>query len=93
MIHVLIERNIAQDMESTYEEVSRRTLQQAYQADGFINGETFKDQNQSRRRFVLSKWRNLQDWQRWHRSQCRQDMMSELSLLLSEQEKVSILEN
>jgi len=93
MIHVLIERNIAQDMESTYEEVSRRTLQHAYQADGFINGETFKDQNQSLRRFVLSKWRCLQDWQRWHGSQGRKAMMSELALLLKEQEKITILEN
>lgn len=93
MIHVLIERQIAPDMLSTYEEASRRTLQQAYQAHGFINGETFQDQQDPMRRFVFSKWRCVQDWQRWHGSDSRKSMMSELSLLLEAQEKISLLEN
>ncbi len=93
MIKVLIERNIAIDMEATYEQLSRNTLQHAYQADGFINGETFKDIHKPLKRFVLSKWRSTADWSRWHASSTRREMMSELSLVLSEPEKFSILEN
>ncbi|MAZ89259.1 MAG: antibiotic biosynthesis monooxygenase [Cellvibrionaceae bacterium] len=93
MINVLIERNIAEDMESTYEATAKRTLHLAYQAKGFINGETFSDINNSRRRFVLCKWHAAEDWYSWYRSQARKDMMSELQLLLNDQEKITLLEN
>ena len=93
MVHVLIERNIAQDMESTYEQLSRSTLHQAYQALGFISGETFKDLENPRRRYVMSRWRSIQDWQQWHASEPRKDMMSKLSLVLAEPEKIAYLDN
>ena len=93
MISVLIERNIAEDMESTYEASARKTLHLAYQAPGFINGETFADMQDHRRRFVLSKWRSAQDWYHWYHCEARKNMMSELNLLFSSPEKISLLEN
>lgn len=93
MIHVLIERHIAPDMESTYEQLARNTLHLAYQARGFINGETFKDMNDANVRFVMSKWRSVQDWQLWYGSESRKDMMNEMNLMLSTPEKVTYLEN
>ena len=93
MIHVLIERHIAEGMETTYEDAARRTLYAAYQAEGFINGETFHNLQHSNHRYVLSKWRCVQDWQRWQHSDTRKEMMNQLSPILDEQEKVTLLEN
>ena len=93
MISVLIERNIAEDMQSTYEDAARRTLHQAYQAPGFINGETFIDMDNPLRRFVLSKWRSAQDWSYWYHSEQRKAMMNELNLILQDQEKITMLVN
>ncbi|MBR9912504.1 MAG: antibiotic biosynthesis monooxygenase [Gammaproteobacteria bacterium] len=93
MIIVLIERQIAEDMEPTYEASAKRTLHLAYQAPGFINGETFIDINNSRRRFVLSKWQSSRDWFAWYSSDERKAMMNELNLLLEQQEKISLLQN
>ena len=93
MISVLIERNIAEDMESTYEDTARRTLHLAYQAPGFVNGETFSDINNPRRRFVLSKWRTARDWFAWYQSEERKNLMNELNLLLNGPEIISLLEN
>ena len=40
MIRVLIERHIAETLETAYEERSRAILQNAVAAPGFISGET-----------------------------------------------------
>jgi heme-degrading monooxygenase HmoA len=93
MISVLIERNIALDLASTYEDMAKKTLHLAYQAPGFINGETFSDISNPLHRFVLSKWRNINDWHNWCHSDNRKDMMDKLNLLFAEPEKVCILEN
>ncbi len=93
MIQVLIERNIAEDMESTYEATAKRTLHLAYEAPGFINGETFKDVHNSRRRFVMSKWHSTRDWQNWLNSDSRKNLMNELAPLMNEQEKIILLKN
>ncbi|MCV6623986.1 antibiotic biosynthesis monooxygenase [uncultured Pseudoteredinibacter sp.] len=93
MIHVLIERHIGADLESTYEAMARSTLQGAYQAVGFINGETFYDMNNPRHHYVLSKWRTLSDWQRWFQSDERRKMISQLGATLDGPEKITFLEN
>ena len=43
MIRVLIERHIAETLESAYEDRARKVLQQAVSAPGFISGETLVD--------------------------------------------------
>ena len=93
MIHVLIERLIAADMAETYELAARSTLHQAFQAAGFIRGETFSDIENPMRRFVLCKFRTLRDWQVWAESDARRDMMNHIGPTLAEPEKVSLLEN
>ena len=93
MIHVLIERHIALDMEATYERISHNTLHSAYHAPGFITGEAFKEVKNSHTRFVMSKWRSVQDWRLWYNSEDRRNMMNEINLLLSQPEKITILEN
>lgn len=93
MIHVLIERQIADDMLSTYDELSRKALQQTYAVKGFISGEAFANTHDIHHRFVLCKWRSQKDWNRWYQSHERLELMNHILPILSVPEKVLILEN
>jgi len=93
MIHVLIERRIADGMETTYEAAAKDTLHQAYHAEGFINGETFYNMQQPNHRYVLSKWRSILDWKRWQSSDARKGTMNKLNPILDGGEKITLLEN
>ena len=93
MITVLIERTLAPDMESTYEASAKRTLHLAYQAEGFVNGETYSDIHNANKRYVFSKWRSARDWYNWYNSEARRNMMNELMPMLGEPEKIALLEN
>lgn len=93
MIHVLIERQIADDMTSTYEELARGALHRSYIAPGFISGETFTDAHDSKVKYVFCKWRSEQDWLRWLESTERMEIMSSIAQVLQQPEKISVLEN
>lgn len=92
MIRVIIERHIAPTLEGPYELVSKKTLQTAISASGFISGESLKDCYNPNKRIILSSWRSVQDWQRWHASEERKEMMLEMSPILETEEKITILE-
>lgn len=93
MIQVLIERRIADGMDSTYEREARKVIQQTYQARGFISGETFHDIKRSNRRFVMSKWRSIQDWQAWKNSEKRRAIIDLLNPILDEPERVTVMQH
>ncbi|MCX2833861.1 Quinol monooxygenase YgiN [Microbulbifer thermotolerans] len=92
MIHVLIEREIAPDMQSTYEEAARKILASAYRTTGFVEGQTYIEKGNPLRRFTLSKWQSELHWQRWYSSEERREQMSQLRPLLLEREKITILQ-
>lgn len=93
MIHVMIERSIADGMLSTYEELAARAMQRTYIAPGFIAGESFFDANDPHRRFLLCKWRTARDWQRWAHSSKRLELVSQIAPILTEPERVVVLEH
>lgn len=93
MIHVLIERRIADGMVSTYEELARGALHRCYIAPGFIAGEAFSDAHSTSHKYVLCKWRSEQDWHRWSQSPERMEVVNKISPILLEPEKVTILKN
>lgn len=93
MIHILIERHIAEGFLSTYEELSRSGLQQTYAVHGFISGETFASVNDVHHRFVLGKWKTQKDWNRWYQSNERMEIMNKINPLLTTPEKILVLEN
>src|SRR5690606_21119431 len=93
MIHVLIERHIAEGMLSTYEENSRTALQHTYVVPGFIAGEPFTDTHDPHHRFLLCKWRSAEDWQNWYISQDRQDLMNMIVPILVQPEKITLLQH
>lgn len=93
MIHVLIERHIADDMLSTYDENAKHALHRTYVAPGFITGEAFADVHAPNHRFLLCKWRSSGDWHRWYHSSERQELMNMIAPVLQEPEKITVLEN
>ena len=72
MLAVLIKRVLASEMESTYEEFSRKIIQAAVPAKGFISSKSFKDLNDSKIRYTLIQMDNLADWKVWYQSDERQ---------------------
>ncbi|MDX5299787.1 MAG: antibiotic biosynthesis monooxygenase [Gammaproteobacteria bacterium] len=92
MIRVLIDRHIAETLEEAYEQRARAVLQQAVAAPGFISGESLRDAHDPNHRVLLSNWQSIQDWQRWHSSEARKDIMNELMPMLDREERVTILE-
>ncbi|SHG13137.1 Heme-degrading monooxygenase HmoA [Microbulbifer donghaiensis] len=92
MIYVLIEREIAPDMQTTYEEAARKILTQAYRTVGFVEGQTFVEKDNPLRRFTLSKWQSELHWQHWYTSEDRRAQMALLAPVLVDEERITILE-
>jgi len=80
MIRVIIERQIAQEMERTYEEHARQALKNAIEIPGFVSGESLKDERDPNHRVILSSWRSAADWYRWQGSPERREMMARIRL-------------
>ncbi len=93
MIHVLIERRIAEGLETTYDRTAHEVFQQAYHAQGFISGESFNDLKRPNRRYMIAKWRTAQDWQNWKHSDERKRIMDRVNPILEEQERITLLEH
>lgn len=91
MIRVLIERHIAETLEAAYEERSRKVLQQAVSAQGFISGETLVDAHDPNRRLTLANWRSEADWDRWYRSEARKSLLLELQPMMDRDEAITVL--
>jgi len=92
MIRVLIERHIAESLEAAYETRSRKVLQNAVAAPGFISGEALSNRNDPNNRFILSNWRSVSHWDRWYRSKERKELMAELMPMMDREEIITILE-
>ncbi|EON92860.1 hypothetical protein MARLIPOL_08904 [Marinobacter lipolyticus SM19] len=91
MIRVLIERHIAETLESAYEVRARKVLQQAVSAPGFISGETLVDARDPNHRLTLSNWRSEMDWDHWYRSEERKELMAELVPMMDQDETITVL--
>ncbi|MFL1405511.1 antibiotic biosynthesis monooxygenase family protein [Marinobacter sp. M1N3S26] len=92
MIRVIIERHIAESLESAYEDRSRFILQSAVTAPGFVSGETLVDARDRNHRITLANWRSEADWDRWYHSEERQQLLSEIKPMMDQDEKITILE-
>ena len=92
MIHVLIERELADGMISTYEQLLKNALRRTFVANGFMSGEAFVDIDNPHKRVLWCKWRNLEDWQRWLHSEERRDFTRLMRPILKYDEKITVLE-
>ena len=91
MLAVLIKRVLAPGMETTYDEFSRKIIQAAVPAQGFISSKAFKDINNPCLRFSLIQMETLDDWNAWKQSSVRADALAPIQPLLLEPEAISIL--
>ena len=91
MIRVLIERHIAESLESAYEERSRKILQNAVSAPGFVSGETLVNAHDPNHRITLANWRSEADLDRWYHSEERQELLSDVKPMMDQDEKITIL--
>lgn len=93
MIKVIIERIIAEDMESTYDAQLKNTLTAVMGAKGFISGTSYVDINNKNKRTIITDWQNLECWNRWHKSEQRNEVNSQIRLMLAQEEVVKTLES
>lgn len=91
MIKVLIDRQIAEDMESTYEEAIKQTLSAIVSAPGYVSGASYKDCSDSNHRIIITNWRTLEDWQRWNHSPERKEVIASIKPILMREERFTIL--
>lgn len=91
MIKVIIEREIDSGMESTYENAIKNTLRAILEAPGYTSGATYKDAENANRRFIITNWQSLDDWQSWSKSAQRDDVVSAVRATLRHPEKVTVL--
>ena len=91
MIKVIIERKIADGMESTYDAAIKNTLRAILEAPGYVSGATYKDVKDSNRRVIITNWANHEAWQLWSKSAERADVIGAIQPILEEQEKITVL--
>lgn len=91
MIKVIIERQIAQDMDSTYDAAIKDTLRAILEAPGYISGANFKDAHNDNHRVIITNWTNLVAWQQWQGSDERRKVIAAIQPILTTSEKITVL--
>lgn len=93
MIKVLIERHIMPGLEQDYEQASREVVREAMHAQGFISGENLVEGGRPGHRILITSWRDARAWQEWSVSHARERMMARLGPMLSQPERIVMLEH
>ncbi len=91
MIRIIIERILADGLESHYEEAARAALIQTMSQPGFISGESLCDIDRPNRRIVLGTWRSRREWDAWFSSTERRDCMARIRPMLETDERITLL--
>ena len=91
MIKVIIEREIAADMETTYVAAVTNTLRAILEAPGYVSGASYKDVRKENRRMIITNWTSVEAWQAWAKSPERANVIASIQPILETQEKITIL--
>lgn len=91
MIKVIIDRRIADDMESTYEAAIKNTLRAILEAPGYVSGASYIDHKDARHRIIITNWQSVEDWYHWESSESRQEVISSIRPILMREERITIL--
>lgn len=92
MIKVLIERTIAEGLETNYEQTVVELLNHAEQSPGYLGGESYKNAKKPNHYVVVSSWESSNAWSLWLYSAERAKMQNQISVFLKEPEHFTILE-
>ncbi|NQZ32837.1 MAG: antibiotic biosynthesis monooxygenase [Oceanospirillaceae bacterium] len=93
MVCIIIERHIAEGFASYFDKMSQQVLSEATVQQGFVSGSSFHNSYDENHRVVIAKYDSIQDWQRWHSSDERQQIMANLLPMLQSDEKITVLEH
>jgi len=91
MIKVIIERVLAEDMESTYDSEIRKSLAAIMSAKGYISGASYSNVDNPNVRTIITNWDNVTCWNRWHKSKTRREVNKAIVLMLKQDEKIKVL--
>ena len=91
MIKVIIERQIAPDMEKTYDHAIKATLRAILEAPGYLSGATYSDIHDGQRRIIITNWQNHEAWQQWYSSEIRNQVVAAIKPILLQQERITVL--
>ncbi len=91
MIKVVIERHVAEGLESHYEKAVGELLSVMTNAQGYISGESLVDAKQSNHYVVIAKWTTDSAWSQWFHSDERKRIMTVIAPFLEAEEKFTLL--
>ena len=90
-VKVIIERRVLPGQEKRVLELLRALRSQCLDQPGYISGETLRDSEDQHTLVVISSWFGLGDWRRWHASDERRALESQIRVSLSGPERVHVL--
>lgn len=91
MIHVHIERRIAEGLETAYRNHLKNLLSNVADAEGYLGGESLWDLQDSSHQMIISQWRSLDDWNNWLFSTERKQVNDAIRPFLVGHEKITLL--
>lgn len=91
MIKVIIERVLADDMQSTYDSEIQKSLTAIMKAKGYISGASYSNVNNPNIRTIITNWDNVTCWNRWYKSKTRREVNKAIILMLIQDEKIKVL--
>jgi len=91
MIKVIIERQVAEGLESHYEKAISELLSAMTSAPGYISGESLIDAKRSNHYVVIAKWTTESAWSQWFHSGDRKRLMNAIAPFLQTDEQFTVL--
>ena len=92
MIRVIIEREIAEGLETFYESAVFNLLGVLSSAPGYLSGDSLVDMQRPNHYMVVTRWANEDAWNRWFVSGERQRLLDAIRpFLLNNEEKITMM--
>jgi len=92
MITVIIERHVAEGLETPYETAIGELLNAMTTATGYISGESLVHSGEPNHYVVIARWVAESAWNQWFHSKERKKMLTAIAPYLQTDEKCTLLE-
>jgi heme-degrading monooxygenase HmoA len=93
MIKVIIERVVAEGLESHYENAIGNLLNVMTNAPGYISGESLIDVHAPNHYVVIARWSTESAWMNWFHSEERKHVLLVIAPFLQTDEKCTLLKS
>jgi antibiotic biosynthesis monooxygenase (ABM) superfamily enzyme len=91
MIRVIIEREIAEELEKYYEAAIAELLDVMANAPGYLAGESLVEIQRPNHYVVVTRWANEDAWNRWFHSRERQEVADRIRPFMQQEERILVL--